>query len=332
MKRVLLIIISVSILFVSCKVNILDNNISSLPIDTRDGKIIIETPNGQREIVYVIDGYICSIFNRGMNDFVLEIMPISDTSNIVNLIPYGSEQDKMLLVDCSVSGTKILIKDIVQRKYTIVDIPTVMEDNFCDINMIPLTLMTQEMIPLNGDKILYLNQGSFRSHEKRFFVVQQESQGHKLSRNAKQSMNVLDGTFLYNSGKNKLAFLPLYSPRIEYYDVNKKQLQRTVSIARDEDVEIVKVYNGYLNEYLFLNNVPICFRDGASDSERIIAVYHDEQGHSHILCFDWDGNFQDGFIAPGNVYAVSLSHGNIYCWERATNKDMLVLYDMHNVK
>lgn len=103
-------------------------------------------------------------------------------------------------------------------------------------------------------------------------------------------------------------------------------------IERDDDFNIIEVNNGKTNQYLFVDRVPFCFMASTSDNERIAAVYRDGQGHSQILCFDWDGNLIDGFVAAGDVYAVSLEHDNLYCWERDEDNDRLVMYDMHNTQ
>ena len=312
----------------SCTDRITRNIIISLPSEVKEGQTILQTPAGQREKVYVIDGNNCSIYERGIDRCVLEIQPLSDTSHSISLIPYGSEPGEMLLVDCSASGSKILIRDIVQKTYTVVDVTKVMEDSSHRIESLPMTLLTQEMVPFNNDKILYLNQGSFRSKEPRFYIIGTEEQGHKLSKNGERSLNVLDGTLLYNQENNRIAFVHLYSPVIELYIAQNKRLLCTASISRSEEAEVVYVSNDSINQYLFANKVIICFMTATSDNERIVAAYRDEQDNSRILLFDWDGNLLGGFIVEGEVWSVSLYNDYLYCWERGKEQDMLVQYKL----
>lgn len=161
----------------SCQSMVEENVISSLPSETKTGEIILEAPAGQRERVYVVEGNICSVFKRGMSDYVLEIMPMNDTSRVANLIPYGNGEDAMMLVACYVSDSKILVEDFVQKKYAVVDVMAVQEDAGRKVEMLPLSLLTQEMVPMADGKIMYLNPGSFRSSEPRFYVVGPEGRG-----------------------------------------------------------------------------------------------------------------------------------------------------------
>ncbi len=310
----------------SCTDRITRNIIISLPSEVKEGQTILQTPAGQREKVYVIDGNICSIYERGIDRCVLEIQPLSDTSHSISLIPYGSEPGEMLLVDCSASGSKILIRDIVQKTYTVVDVTKVMEDSSHRIESLPMTLLTQEITPFDNDRLLYLNQGSFRSKEPRFYIIGAEEQGHMLTQNGRKSLNVLDGTLLYNPTAGKVAFVSMYSPQIELYNAKTKKILSTTSIARSEDAEVVYVDTENISEYLFANKVPLCFLTATSDEDRIVAVYRDEQDFSHILLFDWDGNLQSGFIAGGEVWSVSIYNDYIYCWEKAREHDRLVRY------
>lgn len=306
-------------------------HITSLPSLTIEGETIFDSPKGEIEQVYVIEGNICSIYKRGMNESVLEIIPMSDTSHSSHIIPYGPNPDQMLLVSSSVSGSRILVKDIVQNKYTIIDVLASVDDINYKPEMIPLTLLTQEMVPVDNEKILYLNQGSFRSHEPRFYLFEPKGRQHKLSKKGQESMNILDGTLLYNPSKNDVAFLSLYSPEIEIYDADSKRQQRKISIDRDEDVEIVYIFSGTIKEYLFKNKVPLCFMTGASDDKRFVAIYRDEQDRSHILLFDWDGNLQNSFIVKDEVWSVSLYDDYIYCWQRGKERDSLVQYTIHSI-
>lgn len=315
-----------SLILSACMDRIARNNIISLPSETREGQTILQVPAGQREKVYVIDGNICSIYERGLDRCVLEIQPLADSSHSISIIPYGSNPGEMLLVDCSASGSKILIRDIVQKTYTVVDVTQVQEESSYRIETLPSTLLTQEMVSFNNDKILYLNQGSFRSKEPRFYIIGAEEQGHKLTPNGMKSLNVLDGTLLYNSAAGKVAFVSMYSPQIELYNANTKKILSTTSIARSEDAEVVYVDTENISEYLFANKVPLCFMTATSDNERIVAAYRDEQDNSRILLFDWDGHLLGGFIVEGEVWSVSIYNDYIYCWEKAREHDRLVRY------
>ena len=310
----------------ACTSRVTESTIMSLSSETQEGLIILQEPRGQREKVFVIDDHICSIYERGKNNYVLEIKSMEDTSYVVNLIPYGSKHGEMLLVDCSASGSKILIRDVVQNTYIVVDIKQVLEDSSHSIEVLPMTLLTQEMVPFGNDKLLYLNQGSFRSKEPRFYIIGAEEQGHMLTQNGRKSLNVLDGTLLYNPTAGKVAFVSMYSPQIELYNAKTKKILSTTSIARSEDAEVVYVDTENISEYLFANKVPLCFLTATSDEDRIVAVYRDEQDFSHILLFDWDGNLQGGFIAGGEVWSVSIYNDYIYCWEKAREHDRLVRY------
>ena len=314
----------------SCNAKVVEKTVSTLITHTAESKTILEIPNGQIEKVFVIDGYICSTFDRGMNEYVLEIRSLSDTSHTVSLIPYGTGEDKMLLVDYSVSGTKILVRDIVQHNYAIVDIHEVMENPSHSIAFKPYTLLTQEMIPIDDGRIAYLNQGSFRSSEKRYYVIGKDEQPRKLSRNGRKSLNVLDGFFLYEPGKDKLAFLNMYTPEIEYYSFHNKKLLSKSRVERENDVQIIELTEGRMSEYLFVNHVPLCFVAGSSDSERIVAVYCDAQEHFHILLLDWDGNLQRCFISEGIVLSASLCNEYLYCWVNSDDVNKLVQYDIRN--
>lgn len=312
----------------ACTSGLVVRTIKYLPSEMPEGQTILQVPHGQREKVYVIEGNICSIYERGMNDYVIELMSMGDTSVVKRLIPYSAEPDGMLLVDCSASGSTILIEDIIQKKFSVIDVREVMDDRQQEIEMIPLSFFTQEMIPIGVGKILYLNQGSFRSNEPRFFIASPEGDGHRLSKNGQKSLNVLDGTLLYNSARGCVSFLSLYSPEIEFYGVRNKRPQQLISIERNEDVEVLDIFTGVINEYLFKNKAPQCFMCGTSDAVRIAAAYRDELGQSHILLFDWDGNLTAGFDVHGDVWAVSLQDNFVYCWERDKDKDRLVQYDL----
>ena len=331
MNKYCLILLCLSVLSTACKSDINEIHISSLSSLTIEGKSILDAPKGEKEQVYVIEGNICSIFKRGMNESVLEIKSMSDTSRSVHIIPYGMNPDQMLLVSSSVSGSRILVKDMVQKRYSIVDIWASINDIQYKPEMIPLTLLTQEMVPIDNEIILYLNQGSFRSHEPRFYFFGPKGTTHKLSKKGQESMNILDGTLLYNYSKNNVAYLSLYSPEIEIYDADRKRLQYKISIARDEDVDIVYIFSGAINEYLFKNKVPLCFMTGASDDERFVAVYRDEQGGSHVLLFDWEGNLHNDFIVKDEVWTVSLYDDCVYCWQRSESRDYLVQYPIHSI-
>ena len=312
----------------SCTSRVNESTIMSLPSEIHDGMIIFQEPSGQREKVFVIEGQICSIYERGRSNYVLEIMPLRDTSHAIKLIQYGSDPGEMMLVDCSASDSKILIRDIVQNTYTVINIKQVLDDSSYSIEMLPMTLLTQEMVPFNNDKILYLNQGSFRSKEPRFYIIGTQEQGHKLSKNGRKSLNVLDGALLHNPENNRIAFVHLYSPIIELYNAQNKRLLSSASISRSEEAEVVYVSTDSINQYLFANKVIICFMTATSDNERIVAAYRDEQDRSHILSFDWEGNLLGGFIVEGEVWSVSLYNDYIYCWERGKEQDMLVQYKL----
>ncbi|MBO4657130.1 MAG: hypothetical protein J5639_05090 [Bacteroidales bacterium] len=332
MKRLLLSIIFVSIMLTACNVKVVDNYFSSLPNEVAKGKTILEISPGQRENVYIIDGYICSINERGMSEYVLEIRPLDDTTHIVNLIPYGTGADKMLLVDYSISGTKILVRDIVQHNYAIVDIHKVQENPSQTIDLMPYSLLTQELIPIENENIVYLNQGSFRSTEKRYYVIRQDEQPRKLSRNGRKSLNVLDGFFLYEPSRDRLAFLHMYAPEIEYYSFHNQTLLCKSSIEREDDVQIIEYNGDETARFLFMNYVPLCFVAGSSDPERIAAVYCDEQEHFHVLVFDWEGNIQGGFISEREVWSVSICNDYLYCWEKGEEQDKLVQYNMQDIQ
>ena len=331
MNKYCLLLVCLSVLSTACKSDIDEKCISSLPFLTIDGTTIFDAPRSEIGKVYVIEGNICSIYNRGKKEFVLEIKPMSDKSHSTHIIPYGPDSDQMLLVSSSVSGSRILVQDIVQKKYTIVDILAPVENIHYKPEMIPLTLLTQEMVPIDKDKILYLNQGSFRSREPRFYYDVPNKKPHKISKNGQKSMNILDGTLLYNSSKNNVAFLSLYTPEIEIYDADSKSQKYKISIARDEDVEIVYIFSGTIKEYLFKNKVPLCFMTGASDDESLVAVYRDEKGLSYILLFDWEGNLHNGFMVKEEVCSVSLYDDYIYCWQRSGERDCLVQYHIHSI-
>ncbi len=320
--------LSLVLSFTACTSRVSEYTIQYLPSETREGQTILQVPSGQREKVYVIDSCICSVYERGMNECVLEVRSIADSSQKVNLIPYGSNLGEMLLVDCSVSGSKILIRDIVQKTYTIVDIKQSLEDSSYSIVMLPMTLLTQEMVPICNNRILYLNQGSFRSKEPRFYIIESKEKGHKLTKNGERSLNVLDGTLLYNLANNRIAFVHLYSPDIELYNAQNKRLLSKASITRSEEAEVVYVSTANINKYLFANKVIICFLAATSDNESIVAAYRNEQGSSHILIFDWDGNLKGGFVVLGDVWAVSLQDNYVYCWERGKDQDRLMQYDI----
>ncbi|MCR5828037.1 MAG: hypothetical protein K6G53_06440 [Bacteroidales bacterium] len=328
MKTNGLLLLSAAIMLASCQSMVVENVITSLPHETKNGEIIFEVPAGQRENVYVVEGNICSVYKRGMNDYVLEIMSMDDTSQVVNLIPFGEGEDAMMLVACYVSDSRILVEDIVQKKYAVVDVMAVQWGARRKIEMASLSLLTQEMVPMDDGKIMYLNPGSFRSREPRFYVVDPKGGSRKLSKNGQKSLNVLKGSLLYNPQKNCVAFLSRHTPEIEFYGADNKSLRRKLTIERDEVVEIAEVFSGVIKEYLFKNKVPICFMTGTSDDERIVAAYRDEHAQMHLLSFDWDGSLEGGFAVNDDVWSVSVCDNYVYCWERGEEHDRLVRYDI----
>lgn len=331
MKRLYLIFLIASMILTACKGKYNESTISP-SLDLRKGITICEAPKEAIDKVYIVDSTICILYDRSMNDYALRLIPMKQASRSIDLFPYGSGKDSVLMISLSISASLILIKDFVQKKYAILNINQLLGDTLFTIDMIPLTIKTQEMIPINNGNIIYLNQGSFRSNEKRFYTISPAQRPRKVSRNAKKSMNVLDGFFLYEPDMDKLAFLSMYTPEFELYSFSNQKLLHKSIIERDDDFNIIEVNDGKTNQYLFVDRVPFCFMASTSDNERIAAVYRDGQGHSQILCFDWDGNLIDGFVAAGDVYAVSLEHDNLYCWERDEDNDRLVMYDMHNTQ
>ena len=75
------------------------------------------------------------------------------------------------------SDSKILVEDFVQKKYAVVDVIAAQDGATRKIEMTPLSLLTQEMVPMADGKIMYLNPGSFRNREPRFYVVGPEGRG-----------------------------------------------------------------------------------------------------------------------------------------------------------
>ena len=302
-----------------------------LPDQVRsDGITVFRAGKETVSQVYLIKDILCKVYDRGQKSFALALENLAPGFPIRSYVKYGgSNEDEMMLTLSSRGPEGILLHDLPLERMAYVDVAKALSDSLYEPDLFPSNVISQEVIPLEGRELLYLNRYSWEEGAPRFYRTNGKGNQRYHRKGRKDGFSIINGELICSKAKGKVAFADRRYPVIEIWSLDGK-LQQRIQVEEERSFEIRELEFGGKKDFYFVNEVPNCFVSGAGTDSMLALAYQNAGGESCVYILDWEGVLHQSFKVSGKVKAISLSvSGNdVYCWSSFDDEDRLVRYSL----
>jgi len=301
----------------------------SLPTQSRPmGEVVLRSQKESIIQVYSWDDVFCKIYGREQNNLILELVS-QDGTRSRPIIHYGRSKDQLLLMIASRGQHSVLLHDLPQGRVVEVDIAEAMKNATYEPKMWESNVYTQEVVPFEGQKMLYLNRYSREEGQPRFYLTDEEGKEKRHRKGKKDGFSVINGELICNQEKDRVVFVDRFNPEMEIWSLNGTLL-RKIGIDEVREAHFKEVEIGGVKDFYWINEVPSCFASGNGNASKLALAYHNAAGESCIFIMDWEGQMLQSFQVPGKVLEISISSSgdSVDCWTAFPEEDCLVRYPL----
>lgn len=302
-----------------------------LPEQVRtDGETVFREGKDSVSRVYLIKDILCKVYNRGEKSFALALENLEPGFPSRSYVKYGGlNEDEMMLTLASRGPEGILLHDWPLERMAYVDVEKALSDSLYEPDVFPCDVVSQEVIPLEGHELLYLNRYSWEEGAPRFYRTNGKGNQRYHRKGRKDGFSILNGELILNKVQGKVAFADRRYPVVEIWSLDGK-LQKRIQVEEERSFEIRELEIGGKKDYYFVNVAPCCFASGAGTDSTLALAYQNAEGESSVYIMDWEGVLHQSFKVSGKVKEISLSVSgeDVYCWSSFDDEDRLVRYSL----
>ena len=295
-----------------------------------DGETVFKVGKDSVSRVYLIKDILCKVYNRGEKSFALALENLEPGFPSRSYVKYGGlNEDEMMLTLASRGPEGILLHDWPLEHMAYVEVEKALSDSLYEPDVFPSDVVSQEVIPLEGHALLYLNRYSWEEGQPRFYRTNGKGDQRHHRKGRKDGFSILNGELILNKAQGKVAFADRRYPVVEIWSLDGK-LQKRIQVAEERSFEIRELEIGGKKDYFFVNVAPCCFASGAGTDSTLALAYQNDEGESCVYIMDWEGVLHQSFKVPGKVKEISLSVSgeDVYCWSSFDDEDRLVRYSL----
>lgn len=301
----------------------------SLPTQSRPmGEVVLRAQKGSVIQVYSWDDVFCKIYGRDQNSLILETVNRDGTKSRP-VVRYGRGKNELMLTAASRGRNSVLLHDLMQERVIEVDVAKALEDETYEPQMRVSNVFSQEVIPFEGRKMLYLNRYSWEDGQPRFYLTGRDGNEKRHRKGDKDGFSVVNGELICHQEKGRVVFVDRFNPEMEIWSLNGTLL-RKIGIDEVREAHFKEVEIGGVKDFYWINEVPSCFASGNGNASKLALAYHNAAGESCIFIMDWEGQMLQSFQVPGKVLEISISSSgdSVDCWTAFPEEDCLVRYPL----
>ena len=320
------------ILFPACR-SVPEVPVVSYPLPEQirsDGETVFRVGRDSVSRLYLIKDILCKVYDRGQNSFALALENLDTGLPTRSYVKYGGiNEDEMMLTLSSRGPEGILLHDLPLGRMAYVDVAKALSDSLYEPDIFPSDVISQEVIPFEGQELLYLNRYSWEEGQPRFYRTNGKGNQRYHRKGRKDGFSIINGELICSKAKGKVAFADRRYPVIEIWSLDGK-LQKRIQVAEERPFEIRELEIGGKKDFYFVNEAPSCFVSGAGTDSMLALAYRNAGGESCVYIMDWEGVLHQSFKVSGKVKAISLSVSGdeVYCWSSFDDEDRLVRYSL----
>lgn len=321
-----------SFLFPACR-SVPEAPVVSFPLPEQvrwDGETVLRVGKYSVSRVYLIKDILCKVYDREQNSFALALETLEPGIVSRSFVKYGGHNaDEMLLTLASRGPDGILLHDFPLERIAYVDVEKALSDSLYEPDFFPSDVFSQEVIPLEGHELLYLNRYSWEEGAPRFYRTNGKGNQRHHRKGRKDGFSILNGELILNKVQGKVAFADRRYPVVEIWSLDGK-LQKRIQVEEERSFEIRELEIGGKKDYYFVNVAPCCFASGSGTDSTLALAYQDAEGQYCVYIMDWEGVLHQSFKVSGKIKEISLSVSGdfVYCWSSFDDEDRLVRYSL----
>ena len=225
-----------------------------LPEQVRtDGETVFRVGKDSVSRVYLIKDILCKVYNRGEKSFALALENLEPGFPSRSYVKYGGlNEDEMMLTLASRGPEGILLHDWPLERMAYVDVEKALSDSLYEPDVFPCDVVSQEVIPLEGHELLYLNRYSWEEGAPRFYRTNGKGNQRYHRKGRKDGFSILNGELILNKVQGKVAFADRRYPVVEIWSLDGK-LQKRIQVEEERSFEIRELEIGGKKDYYFVN-------------------------------------------------------------------------------
>lgn len=294
---------------------------------------------------YVYNDSVLIVVNSKPKDgYFIEICNISTDGDTTKLYKYGNGHSELLSANAELNENMLYVNDFIKSQYAFIDMDSIIAKGIKYNAPIQKreASSSPSVIPHNNtllaenpycysDPDAKILQGVEQGMP-RFLIINGNTEFEEPSNADFNTRNVaVDGKIISDNSNGNIVYASFGQPNIEFYDKDLS-LNKIVKGPTTMDIQYESFTAGEkgTKEIIYKKQIPYAYMAYSCDSEYVYLVYigsflkkETDIMHmkSHILQFDWQGNYIQCFSSGGFILSLSKSKEDNVFYATALDRD-----------